>query len=74
MCLQLFMMGVTGDLIAMSKEVSDPVFMWTTGWGFFFGGFLFTREFVGPVPRSFTGPECHRERTSQGAGWRSGQA
>lgn len=38
----LFMMGVTGDLIAMSKEVSDPVFMWTTGWGFFFGGFLFT--------------------------------
>lgn len=40
----MFMYGVTGDLIAMSTVVSDPVFMWTTGWGFFFGGFLFTRE------------------------------
>lgn len=54
-CLQMFMMGVTGDLVALSKEVSDPVFMWTTGWGFFFGGFLFTRE-LGPCLR----------RTSQG--------
>lgn len=48
--LQMFMMGTTGDLIALSKPVSDPVFMWTTGWGFFFGGFLFSRERVLSVP------------------------
>lgn len=49
---QMFMFGTTADLVALSTEVSFTVFKWTTGWGFFFGGLLFTCERARGCPYS----------------------
>jgi len=41
-CLQGFLVGVSGELVGMGKELTPTENKWTIGFGFFFGGLVFT--------------------------------